>query len=167
MRRFIIFAIILSVFVSCVKRDNPDERTNKTYKEIVWAKNSDGEMYILSKSAHWMNGKPFFNVKRTYYKIKEKEIDDASIILKRYLLSKNYKDTDLNNYFKQFVGFEENGKKKILVNFFTHFVTTRHTNSLCVIAPNLTESIYNPLKGNTKDFVLLTIDIKTSRIEPY
>ena len=162
-----IFLLIL-LFACTGKQTNPNYRVEKT-----WAKDQEqsSKVHILKKNAQFANGKYVLGKGQKYIEMTENDMKEVDSLVEKYLyrnvcIERLDKDSnELSCYFRQYLCYEENRQTFVFVNLYAYRTTKYDTNTTNAFADNPSETVINPLKGNTKDYKMLLVNLSEKTIK--
>lgn len=159
---------LLSLLFACTgKQTNPNYRVEK-----IWAKDQKQNLkvHVLKKNAQFSNGKRVLYKGQKYIVMIENDMKEVDSLLEKYLYRNVCRENagrgsnELSCYFRQYLCYEENQQSFVFVNLYAYRTTKYDTKTTNVFADNPSEVVINPLKGNTKDYKILLVNLSEKTI---
>lgn len=169
----ILFISLSAIFLLILLFACTGKQTTSNYRvEKTWAKNQEqsSKVHVLKKNAQFANGKRVLYKGQKYIEMTENDMKEVDLLVEKYLYRNicwenvGRGSNGLSCYFRQYLCYEENRQTFVFVNLYAYRTTKYDTKTTNAFADYPSEVVINPLKGNTKDYKILLVNLSEKTI---
>ena len=167
-KRYLYIIAIIATCLSGCKKSHPSSN-----KITIWAKNmaewdAFKNIQMNSKDIYYLDDESsFYKHGRESREITLPECENAKSIFLSFSQSTAYKKTYLlpaSHYFKQYIGYKQNGRPMVYINLFSHYQRSKQVEGkLGYKVVNMSQKIIREKNGG-RDYGYALIDMSTEKV---
>lgn len=162
--------MFLCILISGCKHESPHIEDEQT----LWASEWDGDLdnfLNTYKSFSYSDGRPFDLSKEEFNALSEEEESLAVRLLCSYFKKKDFsthkqKPFSINEYFRQYIGYQKDGHIMVHINIYTHIPYRKDPQCLCIYMEDLTKTLINEEYGGAH-YGTIIIDLTDQKVKSF